>query len=321
MTDSFESTPSRSPNGDGRPSSNAMSWLLGALLVAVLAVIGLLAVLVFRDDGESAGPSTTSPTATVTSSSTTGATTTTTEPSTTTTTTTTTSSTTTTTTSTTTSTTTTLPPPEVTTAREAADTFIAAVGSGDTASAWALLSATAQAAIGSFDAFDDLRTEFVEGFGVWRQATDVVAYENVMLGSEDGAVTVVTFAGEVTGEGITTYSTLALPVRAAPGGRYEVLWFVPAARTEFVVPAFVDPPQGFPADGTFEVLVPDTVTVVRFALDDLGAIGVEPEAPSGGTARAVLTPDEDLPSGLHVLTVMTVGGDVFVADAVPFLVE
>jgi hypothetical protein len=295
--------------------SNATNWMLGLLLVAVVVVIGLLAVLVFTDD-QPAADSTTTTSSALASTTTTGESTTSSA----------TSSTTAAPSSTTseassTTSTSTVARPDVRNAEEAAEAYIAALGSGDTATGWVLLAPEAQAAVGSFDAFDDLATAFVEGFGGWRRATDVTVYENVMTRTFVGDITVVTYAGEVTREGITELGTLAVPVRGEGDGPYDVMWFFPEERVEFAVPEVTDPPASFPADGTFEILVPETVTFVKFAVDDLGEFEGLSDPPRRGTARVTASPNTDLAPGLHALTVLTIDGDFVVADAVAFVVE
>ncbi len=322
MSDSFEPLPGDQPEvtppPPEEPRSQAMNWLLGGLLVAVLVVIGFLAAIVFGGDDDQALDSTTTTTEV-------GATTTTEEGAETTTTvaetTTTVAETTTTTVPATTTTIAAVERPNVRSADEAAKAYVSAVGSGDTATGWTLLSADAQASVGSYETFESFATDFVEGFGAWSNARDVEVYENLMAEGVAGDITVITFAGEVTAEGITAFSTLALPIRETTGGEFEVLWFVPSQRTDFVAPEGTDPPAVFPADGTFQVLVPEDVITVKFAVNELGAIAGALGSPSGGSILATVTPAGDLPTGQHILTVLTIAGDVVVADAVPFVVE
>lgn len=308
--------PPGGPTPPEREPSRALYWLLGLLLVGVLIVIGFLAAIVFGGDEEQAADSTTSTIAPVTTTTVVGETTTTGAEDTTTT-----VAETTTTTVPETTTTTAIVRPDVQSPEEAARAYVTALGSGDTAVGWELLAPEAQGAIGSFENFDDLAPEFVEGFGAWSRAADLAIYENVMTTSVAGEVTVVTFAGQVNAEGTTSFSTLAIPIWKSGGGLYEVMWFAPRERTTFVAPEGSDPPAVFPADGTFEVLVPDTVTTAKLAVNDLGAVDGVLEAPDGATIRVTVTPDGSLPSGRHVLTVFTIAGDVMVADAVPFDVE
>ena len=325
MSDSFEPVPGEQPGPNPQvpqvpeePRSKAMYWLLGGLLVAVIVVIGFLAAIVFGGDEDQALDSTTSSTeAGVTTTTEAGEETTTTVGETTTTV----AETTTTTVADTTTTTAPVERPNVRSADEAAKAYVSALGSGDTATGWTLLSPDAQAAVGSYENFESLATEFVEGFGAWSGASDVDVYENLMAEGVSGDITVVTFAGEITSEGITAFSTLALPIRETTGGEFEVLWFAPPQRTDFVAPEGTDPPEVFPADGTFQVLVPEGVTTVKFAVNELGAVSGALGSPSGGSILVTVTPAGDLPAGEHILTVLTIAGDVVVADAVPFVVE
>ncbi len=315
----LDARPAATPPPPPEGPSPATVWLLAGILGALAILIVLFVFFLTRGDDE--------PAATDLSTTTTEETTTTTEAETTTsspeeTTTTTEAETTTTTEETTTTTTeaTTTSTGRVvvaTSAREAALQWINSISTGDVDTAWALVAPSSQDALGGFAAFEGIFTELSEGFGAWATASPRTVYANEvrLVGVAD--LWVVTFEGQVTQEGNTVDSAAAIPVSGSGSGPYLVRPFERGDLVEFVAPPFSDPPAVFPADGTFEVIVPDGSTVQLF-VDDTVRLDPAMEASGGGSARATAAPESPLGTGRHALTVLYVNqGDVH-AEAVAF---
>lgn len=308
------SAPPPPPDGP----STATVWLLAGILGALAILIVLFVFFLTRDDDQQAAAdlsTTTTGEATTTSeaettTSTSEETTTTTEAETTTT-----SEETTTTTSE--ATTTSAPAVVATSAQDAAIRWINAIGAGDIDTAWALVAPASQDAVGGRSGFEGLFIELSEGFGAWANASPRTLYTNEvrLVGVAD--LWIVTLAGRVTQEGTTFDSAAAIPVLGSGSGPYLVRPFERGDLVEFVTPPFSDPPAVFAADGTFEMLVPETSTAQLF-VDDQVRIDPAIEAAGGGNARATGTPDAPLAPGRHALTVLYVDQGLVHAEALAF---
>lgn len=289
--------------------SNATNWLLGAILVALIA-IGAVLFLGGGDEIDTAATTTTSTTeAPVDESTTTTAADTTTSTAAETTTTTSTPETTT--TSTEATTTTTQPADDAALAAAAVGAWIDAVAVSDTDAAWALMAPESQEAAGGRSGFDDMASALAEGFGAWADATSPTGEREpwVLTNEVESEVFVVSLAGNVTQEGTETQRATAIPV-VIRDGQALVQPFLRSDTVALQEPSLPEPLEF--SDTSLVVQVPAGGDVAMFIMES--ALGFDVEA-DGDVAVATSDPIVIEAGGRNVLTVVYWDDDVLHAEA------
>lgn len=308
-------TPTSDQDFDQQPQpARTTNFLLGAIVVLLVAIGAVLVFTLFGDQGESpglAGATTTTTNADSTSTSSSDDTTSTTAEGDSTTTT---EADTTTTTEPTTTTTIELDADELA-AAEAVTTWIAALGEGDADAAWALVGPASQEIVGGRSGFDEIFSGLVEGFGAWASATDPNGQNTpwVYVNSVDDQLVVVTLAGQVTQEGTTTVRAAAVPVTFT-GGTAQVQPFLRVEPVVFVNPEFTEEPWPLKGQPSLSMTIGGAPSVFVF----LGSEEVSSTTSFDDGVSTIVT--EKLngleAGGQYVLTILVLDEGVIHSDAV-----
>ncbi len=211
------------------------------------------------------------------------------------------------------------PTPDETIASSLASEWITALGDGDADTAWELLDPASQAAIGGRSGFDGSFTGLVEGYGAWADATDVVVYTSPVPLVEPAELYIVSWAGTVNQEGVTSPSAIAIPVTVNQQGAF-VNPFLRGDLVEFVVPERSDPPAIFANITTFEVDIPTDAVPLVF-VNGFYETNQQVQDLGGGKSRVYITPDGNLEVGANqVLAVVYFFDGLVHAEAVNFVI-
>jgi hypothetical protein len=193
--------------------------------------------------------------------------------------------------------------------------WIDLLAAGDMAGAWELLGPAAQAGWGSYEAFEEARTAFAEGFATWASAEGRQVGVATVARTDQGALHVVTLTGVRAPEGNREDGAVALPVREDTNGRYLVEPPSPAGAltVEFTSPVPAAMPPVVDAEEAVVVATAGPSSGLYLVVD--GEV-VTPVLGSGGTASYV-PPGGWIP-GRHAVAAVVDSGAGPAATAIVF---
>lgn len=196
--------------------------------------------------------------------------------------------------------------------------WVAALGAGDMAAAWAALGPASQAHFGSRSAFDQERSALTEGYGAWAASTPDRTIVTPVPSGGEAVLVVVTLVGTARQEGSSERRATAIPVRLADGIA-AVEPFAFAGEADIAVPGPSAASGELPvvrADDELVVTVPRGVDAPTIRID-----GGEPVVCGGDTdttlsepsdapgQRCTYRPSGGLKVGRRVLTVAFASAD------------
>lgn len=201
------------------------------------------------------------------------------------------------------------------------DSWIAALGDGDGDGAWALLSEDSQDAIGGRSGFDGTFSGLAEGYGAWADATDVLKYSSAVPADPAVDLVLVTWVGTVSQEGTTAIRSFALPVVFDADGNARVEAFLRGDLVEFVIPQEGESVAGYPSISTFEFDIPSGAVPFAFTNGLLSPIQETVDL-GNGKVRASVAPVGILEVGrFHVLSIVYLQTGIVHGASVPFMME
>lgn len=208
------------------------------------------------------------------------------------------------------------PPSFVVKAESAARQWTRALLTRDADLAWSLLAEPSRKVAGGRGGFDARFTELAEGWGAWGAAEDI-SYRVIDLLDVGSAqklpaplpqLAVVVLSGQLSQEGVTTFSTVSLPVR----GTTDKAELDPFSDFEIEL----DKPDGA-RTGPGNVLGAYAPSGARvwFVIDDRHPVGPDKsDGADGDQQHATLAPAPPLSPGRHSITVVALRVDGAVAS-------
>jgi hypothetical protein len=199
--------------------------------------------------------------------------------------------------------------------RAAVLAWVADLGSGDAAAAWAAMGESSKAHFGSQAAFEGELSALAEGYGAWSATDPEEVVVTPILSDDDGTIAVVTLMGTVQQEGSTHRRAEAFPVRIVDGEvRLEPFAF--AGELELVVPEGLREEPTVGSGEELVIVVPSGADAPVLRLDSGEPVicgraeGTELTPLEGVDAqRCSYLPEGGISPGHHTFTAAFLGGD------------